>query len=67
MAASTRTAAYGSAIALLSSSSAAISKDAASCSGLVREAGDAAVGVVQDHQVPAPGWLALAKPAQQGP
>jgi hypothetical protein len=34
--------------------------------GLVREAGDAAVGVVQDHQVPARG-LALAKPAQQGP
>ena len=31
-----------------------------------REAADAAVGVVQDHQVPARG-LALAKPAQQGP
>ncbi len=35
--------------------------------GIVREADDAAVGVVQDHQVPAPRGLALAKSAQQGP
>ena len=34
--------------------------------GVVRQAGDAAVGVVQDHQMPARG-LALAEPAQQGP
>src|SRR5215467_11484228 len=35
--------------------------------GVVREAGDTAISVVQDHQVPAPRGLALAKPAKQGP
>ena len=35
--------------------------------GVGREAGEAAVGVVQEHQVPAPRGLALAKPAQQNP